>query len=158
MRDLSIMVDDTKFNYRAGLLIERGNKVLVECNPEIDFVTLPGGRVQTQESSIDALKREIYEEMNIKLDEKRIKMRALIENFFEMDGKKYHELYVLYKIKVTMKDDIFNKVTKNMDSKASYYKWVKKDELDKANLLPVVLRKIALTSKFENIVINDLKK
>lgn len=158
MRDLSVMIDDTKFNYRAGLLIERGNKVLVECNPEIDFVTLPGGRVQTQESSIEALKREIYEEMNIKLDEKRLKMRALIENFFEMDGKKYHELYFLYKIKVTMKDDKFNKVTKNMDSKASYYKWVKKDELDKANLLPVVLRKIALTSKFENIVVNDLKK
>ena len=62
MKDLSVMIDNVKFNYRAGLLIEKGNKVLVECNPAIDFVTLPGGRVQTLESSMDALKREIKEE------------------------------------------------------------------------------------------------
>jgi adenylate kinase family enzyme len=158
MRDLSIMVDDVKFNYRAGLLIEKGNKVLVECNPDIDFVTLPGGRVQTLESSMEALQREIKEEMNIKLDPKEIKMRALIENFFEMDGKKYHELYFLYKLKVTSNDKRFTSDMKNIDSKASYYKWVKKDELDKANLLPVILREVVKTNKFENIVINDLKK
>ena len=158
MRDVSVMIDDVKFNYRAGLIIEKGNKVLVECNPEIDFVTLPGGRVQTTESSMEALKREIYEEMNVKINEKEIKMRALIENFFKMDGKTYHELYFLYKLKVTSDNKKFMNVTKNIDSKASYYKWVKKDELDKANLLPVVLREVVKTSKFENIVVNDLKK
>lgn len=158
MQDLSMMVGEAKFNYRAGLLIERGSKVLVECNPDLDFVTLPGGKVQTLESSREALKRELKEEMNINLDIKKLKMRALIENFFEMDGKKYHELYFLYKLKVTTKDSAFNKVSKNMDSKASYYKWVKKDELAKVNLLPVVLRKVALTNKFETIVVDDLRK
>ena len=157
MRDLSMMVDDVKFNYRAGLIIEKGSKVLVECNPELDFVTLPGGRVQTLESSMEALQREIKEEMNIKINPKDIKMRALIENFFEMDNKKYHELYFLYKLKVTGKNELFTKNMKNIDSKASYYKWVKKEELDKVNLLPVVLRKIVKTNKFENIVVNDLK-
>ena len=122
MKDLSVMIDNVKFNYRAGLLIEKGNKVLVECNPAIDFVTLPGGRVQTLESSMDALKREIKEEMNIDLDSERIKMRALIENFFEMDEKKYHELYFLYKLKIISKDTEFKKDMKNIDSKASYYK------------------------------------
>lgn len=158
MKDLSVMIDNVKFNYRAGLLIEKGNKVLVECNPSIDFVTLPGGRVQTLESSMDALKREIKEEMNIELDSERIKMRALIENFFEMDEKKYHELYFLYKIKVTSKDTEFKKDMKNIDSKASYYKWVKKEDLEKENLLPVVLRDLVMRNGFETVVINDLKK
>ena len=157
MKDLSVMIDNVKFNYRAGLLIEKGNKVLVECNPAIDFVTLPGGRVQTLESSIDALKREIKEEMNIELDSERIKMRALIENFFEMDEKKYHELYFLYKLKVTSKDTEFKKDMKNIDSKASYYKWVKKEDLEKENLLPVVLRDLVMRNGFETVVINDLK-
>ncbi|MDD6388424.1 MAG: NUDIX domain-containing protein [Bacilli bacterium] len=158
MKDLSVMIDNVKFNYRAGLLIEKGNKVLVECNPAIDFVTLPGGRVQTLESSMDALKREIKEEMNIELDSERIKMRALIENFFEMDEKKYHELYFLYKLKVTSKDSEFKKDMKNIDSKASYYKWVKKEDLEKENLLPVVLRDLVMRNGFETVVINDLKK
>ena len=158
MKDLSVMIDNVKFNYRAGLLIEKGNKVLVECNPAIDFVTLPGGRVQTLESSMDALKREIKEEMNIELDSERIKMRALIENFFEMDEKKYHELYFLYKLKVTSKDTEFKKDMKNIDSKASYYKWVKKEDLEKENLFPVVLRDLVMRNGFETVVINDLKK
>ena len=131
---------------------------MVECNPAIDFVTLPGGRVQTLESSMDALKREIKEEMNIELDSERIKMRALIENFFEMDEKKYHELYFLYKLKVTSKDTEFKKDMKNIDSKASYYKWVKKEDLEKENLLPVVLRDLVMRNGFETVVINDLKK
>ena len=158
MKDISIMIDDVKFNYRVGLIIEKGSKVLVEFNPEIDFVTLPGGRVQTTESSLEALKREIQEEMGIKLDTRELKMKALIENFFEFDNKKYHEIYILYKIRITGNNKAFTTNMKNMDSKASYYKWVKKDELDKANLLPVVLRDTVKNNKFENLVVKDIKK
>ena len=157
MKDLSIMIDNVKFNYRAGLLIEKNGKVLVECNPEIDFVTLPGGRVKTLESSFEALKREIYEEMQIKIKKEEVNMKAVIENFFEMDNKKYHELYFLYKIKVESGDTRFKEEMKNVDSKASYYKWVKKDKLAEVNLLPVVLREIVKKNKFESVVINDLK-
>ncbi len=158
MKDLSIMIDNVKFNYRAGLLIERGNKILVECNPKIDFVTLPGGRVKVLESTIETLIREINEEMNIKLDENEFKMNAIIENFFNMDDKKYHELYVLYRMKVSRGDKRFRKDMKNIDSESSYYKWVDKDKLAEVNLLPVTLRDIANSKKFKNIIINDLKK
>ena len=104
MKDLSMMIGDTKFNYRAGLLIEKDGNVLVECNPELDFVTLPGGKVHALESSKNALKREIMEEMNIKLNCNKLKMKGILENFFLMDGKKYHELYFLYKLKVSVKN------------------------------------------------------
>ena len=75
-----------------------------------------------------------------------------------MDEKKYHELYFLYKLKITSKDTEFKKDMKNIDSKASYYKWVKKEDLEKENLLPVVLRDLVMRNGFETVVINDLRK
>ena len=40
MKDVSVMIDNVKFNYRAGLIVKCGNEILVELNPDIDFVTL----------------------------------------------------------------------------------------------------------------------
>ena len=53
-----------KFNYRVGLIIECGDEILVEVNPSIDFVTLPGGRAKTMESSKEGIRREINEELH----------------------------------------------------------------------------------------------
>ncbi len=156
--DLSMMIEDVKFNYRAGLMIKKGDSILVECNPDIDFVTIPGGRVKTLESSLDALQREIKEEMHVDILETEVKMKALIENFFEMNNKKYHEIYFLYKITIDDYDTRFTDDMINFDSDASYYKWVKISDLAKENLLPVVLRTLSDDDNFQNIINNDLKK
>ena len=130
MKDLSVMIDNVKFNYRAGLLIEKRGKVLVEVNPEIDFVTLPGGRVKTLESSFEALKREIYEEMGFKIKKEEVSMRAIIENFFEFDDKKYHELYFLYRLKVESGDKRFKDEMKNQDVVDFLKECDKEEDLD----------------------------
>jgi ADP-ribose pyrophosphatase YjhB (NUDIX family) len=156
--DLSMMIEDVKFNYRAALMIKKGDSILVECNPDIDFVTIPGGRVKTLESSLDALQREIKEEMHVDILETEVKMKALIENFFEMNNKKYHEIYFLYKITIDDYDTRFTDDMINFDSDASYYKWVKISNLAKENLLPVVLRSLSDDDNFQNIINNDLKK
>ena len=157
MKDLSIMIDNVKFNYRVGLLIERNNKILVECNPEFDFVGLPGGRVKTLESSILALLREIKEEMGIELRKDELKNKAVIENFFEFDGIKHHELFFLYRLKVGLQDKRFKEEMKNLDSKDNYYKWVDKDKLEEVNLLPKVLRNLSECNDFEDIVLDELE-
>ena len=155
--DLSIVLEDVKFNYRAGLMIQKGDSILVECNPELDFVTIPGGRVKTLESSLDALKRELKEEMHVDILDTEVKMKALIENFFEMNNKKYHELYFLYKVTVDEYDTRFHDDMINFDSNASYYKWVKISDLEKENLLPKVLRTLSNDDSFQNIINDDLK-
>ena len=157
MNDISVNIDSIKFNYRTALLVEKDDKVYVECNPEIDFVTLPGGRVKLLESSTEALRREIKEEMGIEIKEEDIDLKSIIENFFEFDNKKYHELYFLYMLKKELTDDRFKEGTKNIDSKNHYYKWVKKEDLAKENLLPEVLREVVKSRKFERVVINSLK-
>ena len=153
--DLSLMVGNVKFNYRAGLLITKNNKVLVECNPDYDFVTIPGGRVKTKESSLDALIRELEEKMHITISKEEVRFKSVIENFFELDNKDYHELFFLYKLNVEDKDDRFMEDMINYDSEKSYYKWVDRDKLDEVNLLPKPIRNISTNDEFESIIVKD---
>ena len=97
------------------------------------------------------------EEMQIDVLDEEVKMKALIENFFLMNDKKYHELYILYKMNVDDFDPRFSDNMVNHDSAASYYRWVKIEDLDKANLLPVVLRTLSNDDSFEHIINDDLK-
>ena len=156
MKDISIMIDDVKFNYRVGLLISKENEILIECSPNIDFVVLPGGRVKTLESSVKALQREIKEEMGVTLEEKELIKKAIIENFFEFEGKKYHELFFIYKLNINSEDQRFKNISKNLDSETNYYKWVKKDNLKEINLLPNVLIDVIKSNEFEMISLNKL--
>lgn len=153
MNDVSIMIENVKFNYRAGLIIECGEEILVEVNPKIDFVTLPGGRVKTMETSKEGLRREIKEELHYSLKDKEYNLRGIIENFFEYDNKKYHELYFLYKIKIDRDHKLYKNGLINQDSKTTYFKWVKKSELAKVNLLPKVLRTWSKTDGFDTAVL-----
>lgn len=153
MKDVSVMIDNIKFNYRVGLIIECGDEILVEVNPSIDFVTLPGGRVKTMESSKEGLKREINEELHYLLKDEEYDLRGIIENFFEYDSKKYHELYFLYKMKIDNKHEFYKERLINKDNTEHYFKWVKRDDLSKVNLLPKVLIKWANTDGFDTIVL-----
>lgn len=155
MKDISVMIGEVKFNYRVGLLIENGNQVLVECNPKYDFVVIPGGRIKTLESSIMALQREIKEEMGININPHELKKKGLIENFFEFEGKRFHELLLVYKIKVKSKNNVFRNIINNLDSQDSYYKWIDKDKIDDVNLLPIELKLLIKSKRFEIIVTNN---
>ncbi len=155
MKDVSIMIDDVKFNLRAGIMITCNDEVLVEVNPNLDFVTLPGGRVHALENTKETLIREMTEEMNFELPD-TIKLRGIIENFFEFDEKKYHELYFLYKYDIKNDSKLYSDNMINEDSKKTYFKWVKKNELDRVNLLPSILREWALSDGFDQATINDL--
>lgn len=93
---ISFDIEGYKFNYRvAGIFVDSKNKrFLTNTAKNIDFVVLPGGRVDAGEDSAFALKRELKEELNAEIDVGPLK--AITENFFEFDGKKYHELQYFY--------------------------------------------------------------
>ena len=157
MKDVSIMIEDVKFNYRAGLIIECDDEILIEINPEIDFVTLPGGRVKTMESSLEGLKREIQEELNFEIPETECHLRGIIENFFEYNNKKYHELYFLYKMTIDKNHKLYKNELVNEDSEKHYFKWVKKNDLEKVNLLPEIIRTWSQTDGFDSAVLRQKK-
>lgn len=156
MSDLSIIIDGVKFNFRVGLLVKKKKQVLVECNPDYDFVVLPGGRVKTLESSEDALIREINEEMKIDLTKYNLEFIGIDENFFELDNIKYHELYFIYKIEIDENNEDFKDGMINYDSKVNYYKWVNILDLKEVNLLPKSLINIIDSNGIHHSIQKDL--
>ena len=156
MSDLSIIIDGIKFNVRVGLLIKRRSDILIECNPDFDFVVLPGGRVKTLESSEDALIREINEEMKIDLTNYNLEFIGIDENFFELDNIKYHELYFIYKIEIDENNDDFKEGMINYDSKVNYYKWINILDLKGVNLLPKSLINIIDSNGIHHSIQKDL--
>ena len=95
MEDLTIDFDDWRLNCRAGVIITHNNKILVHHNLNETYYALIGGRVKLGEDSENTVKREIKEELG-----KDIELTgyiATIENFFNLRGKKYHEIMFIHK-------------------------------------------------------------
>ena len=59
MKDVSIMVGDTKFNFRVACILENNNRVLLHKANIDNFWNMPGGRIKAGENSLCAIKREM---------------------------------------------------------------------------------------------------
>lgn len=58
--------------HTAGLLVVKNNELLLTYSRNKQAWYLPGGKVDVGESSIQALVREVYEELAVRLDEKKL--------------------------------------------------------------------------------------
>ena len=65
MSDVAVFVDGIKFNFRVSALIENKGRYLLEKSIKTDFLNMPGGRVHAGESTLDAIKRELEEELKL---------------------------------------------------------------------------------------------
>ncbi len=144
MEDLSIMVGEYKLNIRVGVIFKYQGKVLIEIRKDrVGNSVIPGGRLKISESSSEALIREIQEEMGLTLEKDKLIYNNTIEEFFTFEGVKYHEIFFVYKYPV---DDIFYKklinVKENIDNYVTDYIFVKPEEFDKVDLLPLEIRDI----------------
>lgn len=101
--DLTIEVDDYKLNIRTAGIIIHENKILTHRDVNKDHYCLPGGRVQIGENSEETIKRELKEELGKEIEIS--KYISTIENFFEMENKKYHEIFFLYQVEFKNEDD-----------------------------------------------------
>ena len=140
--DISIDVADYKLNIRSACLIIHENKLLVHRNKKEEHYALIGGRQEIGEDSETTIKREILEELG-----KEIEVTgyvSTIENFFEKNGKKYHEIMFIHKAEFVNEED--KKITntiKNIEGKDYLqYEWLDLNEIQKYNLKPLVIKEI----------------
>lgn len=92
--DISVSVGSHLFNLRVAAVVRRGDHVLT-CRFEGEaWSFLPGGRVAAGEPSEAALRRELREELGV--DVTVVRPLFLVENFFELEGRTFHELGVYF--------------------------------------------------------------
>ena len=146
--DITIDVGDSKLNVRAAGVIIHNGKILLHRNVNSDHYALIGGRVEIGENSADTVKREIKEELG-----KDIEITgyiSTIENFFEMEGSKYHEIMFVHKIEFTNEEDKkIEHIMKNVEGKDYLqYEWIDLDKIDEYPVLPKAIKDILKENKF----------
>lgn len=146
--DITIDVEEYKLNVRAAGIIIHNNKILTHRNTKSDHYALIGGRVEIGEDSVATLKREIMEEMG-----KEIEITgyiSTIENFFEMDSRKYHEIMFVHKAEFkNEKDQKIEDTIKNIEGKDYLvYEWIPLEKIDEYPIKPEVVKEILKQGKF----------
>lgn len=157
--DLTLNVDDYKLNVRATAVIIHNGKLLVHHNKENGHYVLIGGRVKIGEDSATTVKREVEEEIGKKVETEEF--LATIENFFEMNGKKYHEYMFMQKCEFTDEEDKkIDYALKNLEGEDNIeYIWIDLKDLEKYHVLPVVVKDILKEKTYPVHIINkDSKK
>ena len=156
--DLTIDVEDYKLNIRASAIIIHNGKFLAHRNVNSDHYALIGGRVQIGEDSATTVKREILEEMGKEIE--IIGYVSTIENFFELNGNKYHEIMFVHRAEfVDEEDKKIEDTIKNIEGHDYLqYEWIDINKIDEYNVVPKEIKGILKEMKFPvHKINNDLK-
>ena len=160
MSNLTFDQGHKRVNVRCAGIIRRDGHVLIVREDDDDFVYLPGGRVQSGESSIEAIHREMKEELNADIEAPKLKY--VIENFFWRYEKQFHEFGFYYEVEppahVPFKTGEVCFYGED-DGKTLSFEWVPytASALCKANLHPISMRTrlLALPEGFEHCTVVD---
>ena len=158
MKDISVLIDEIKFNYRVAAVIRDNDRILLHKSKEDVFYAIPGGRIEIGEDSKTALKREFLEEINAKINIKE--MIGVVENFFEYNNKKYHEIMFLYEARFVnfelCKLDTINGIEN--DGKLKFV-WKNLTDINELDIRPISVKKILLDSEsnFKHIIDDEYK-
>ena len=141
-------------NIRACALIIHNNKILVHRNINKKHYALLGGRVSIGESSDKTVKREIQEELG--KDIELIKYLTTVENFFEMNGSKYHEILFIYLADFINAED--KQIEYSLDNAEGNdflkYEWLDINSLDSQPIFPSCIKDLFKNNIFEQHIIN----
>lgn len=150
----------SRFQFRAGALIRAKGHILIHRAVGEPFWCLPGGGVEFHESSAEALAREIEEEIGCAATIGPL--RFVIENFFELGGRKAHEIGFYFDATLSQplafQDDEVVHRASDGDAELEF-RWVLPATmaLEEFALMPKPLRRLLIDgqSKFAHLVHRD---
>jgi len=140
---ISVTLGDVRFNYRVGGVCICDEHVLAVCYDGDESIwTLPGGRVETLETSAEALGRELHEELGVPVTVGRLLW--VTENFFRLAGyPQFHELAFYYEA-ILPTDCAWRNTTRQFEgldgTTRLTFRWVPLAALETFPLRPAFLR------------------
>lgn len=138
--DLSIQLENTVLYIRVAGLLKTSRGFLFEKSPKGYIYTI-GGKVKLNESSEEAMKREIMEEVGMEV--KKMNLRSVLENFYTTEKEKVHEICFVYEI-----DEEFNGVI------PSEFIEVSMDDINEHDVKPIQIIDIVKSEKgFKHIIV-----
>ena len=155
--DVQFEKNNIVFNYRVAIVIRNGEKILVQKDDRTSHYTLPGGRCELGENSINTGIREFKEETGIDITLK--KKVGMVENFFvsNFNGKNYHEILMIHEYKFNDYNLYNNSSIANIEEKKKdhlTYIWLSIDELKKVNFKPEVILDMIKKDEFQHYIFN----
>lgn len=142
--DCTFQTEQGKFNYRVGVIITDGSRVLMARNPneKREFYYSVGGRVHFGESLEAAALRELKEETGIACELDRL--ACVHENFFtDGEGIPYHEVSVFFTVKPNdALLHIQNGQRTDQGPKGEYLEWIDLKRSNGLTLYPEFLRSV----------------
>ena len=131
-QDFRTKVGDTVFGVRATALIVQNRKLLVTKDKDTYYTI--GGAIQVNESTEDAVAREVREELGVKAQAGQLAF--VVENRFEQAGIHYHNIEFHYL--VDLLEDA--PLTMQEDEKMLPGEWIDLDRLEDFQLVPTFLK------------------
>lgn len=159
---IKIKTNDYNFKFRVSGLLIKNNKLLLVDMDDSGFLCLPGGYVELGETTEEAIKRELNEE--IKQDVKIEKYLGVVENYFiNKYNKKMHEIsfyYLMSFINNDIDDREFTLIEEDKGHKIKLnFKWIDINDLNNFDIRPAFLKNIFNNKlEFNHLIFNELEK
>jgi len=141
--DLSIKLENTVLYIRASLLI-RGRKGYLFEKSSKGYLRTIGGKVKLNESSLEAVTREVEEELGF--IPKDLTLKAILENFYSNNGEDVHEICFVYETKESFQLTIPENIVE-----------VSKEEINNYDLRPKPIADLIRSSdtSFKSIIVKS---
>lgn len=151
LNDICFDCGGVRFNFRVSCIISSDGKYLLHRKKGDSFWNLIGGRASLGESSIDAVKREIQEELGC--DCVIDAPVHISENFFRFRDTDFHEILLIFR--GTLKEP----VQKEKLEEDIEVKWFSGAELKQIDIRPQYTREVILKSeRIGQWIVNDERK
>lgn len=130
---------NSRFNARCSAIIFNKNKTKVlifKINDGRDFYMLPGGRIEFNESSLNAIRREIIEETGFDLN---FSLISIQENFVKKNNVQIMQYNFCY---LAIYDGEIVNEFKCLDNDCQIFYWVNVNEINNYIIMPKISIKL----------------
>lgn len=128
--DLSFKTKQGCFIYRVAAIIIKENKLLLVKHVDFSCYYTVGGKVKYNETSEEAVIREVYEETGIEFQVE--KLIYIQERFCDLVDGNHHELIFYY----LMKDNNYFFNNGYTDQSKEFLHWIPLNDLDTITIVP----------------------